>query len=137
MPQPTCPALSVPTCRLAAPSEPACHLSHCTRHCLSLVCALQRSLRGGVAYGDPLFRLASALGSIIWRSALLVLAGLRRLAPTRFPADYVEQQVGDARQGYNEVLKIMVRFAVVPVLTLLGMIAAGLKVAAATGRIAL
>jgi hypothetical protein len=55
----------------------------------------------------------------------------------RFPENYIEQQVNDARQGYNEVLKIMVRFAVVPVIALLATIAAGLKVGVATGRLQL
>ncbi|KAF5828116.1 hypothetical protein DUNSADRAFT_18186 [Dunaliella salina] len=61
--------------------------------CMQQLEAFQRSLRGDVAFGDPLFRVASALGSWIWRSALLVVAGMRKIWPTRFPEDYVQQQV--------------------------------------------
>jgi len=67
----------------------------------------------------------------------MVLAGLRTLSPVTFPPHFVQRQVMDARKGYNEVLKLMVRYAVVPVLVLLGVIGAGLKVAAATGKIVL
>eukprot|EP00983_Pelagomonas_calceolata_P059070 1145767-Pelagomonas_calceolata.AAC.4 len=45
--------------------------------------------------------------------------------------------VMDARMGYSEILKIMVRFAVVPVIALLGAVAAGLRIAAANGKIAM
>lgn len=46
-------------------------------------------------------------------------------------------QVMDARQGYNEVLKVMVRYAVLPVIALLGAVAAGLKAAVASGKLVL
>jgi hypothetical protein len=42
-----------------------------------------RSMRGGIAHGDPLFRLASAVGSLVWKSALFVIAGLRKIWPDR------------------------------------------------------
>lgn len=55
----------------------------------------------------------------------------------RFPRDFVQLQLLDARLGYSELLKVMVRFALVPVVAVLCAAGAALKAAAAAGHVRL
>ncbi len=78
-------------------------------------------------HGDLLFSLAAWLSRMIWRAAGLMVTLLKAVAPGSFRDSWVAENLRDYRKGYSEVLKVLTRFAAVPVLLLLGSIAFAMR----------
>ncbi len=74
-------------------------------------CVLPASLpRAGFLLGSPRLCVAH-----IW--PWLARASTRTVcARCRFPASYVTDRLWDARRGYSDLLKVVLRFAAVPIL---------------------
>ncbi|KAJ9515631.1 hypothetical protein QJQ45_021744 [Haematococcus lacustris] len=102
--------------------------------CMQQLEAFQRSLRPGVRHSDPWFALAGWVGAAVWRSAMLALHVAHALMPNRFPATFLEDRLADARKGYSDTLKVMARFAAVPILAVLALVAVLMRGALANVR---
>ncbi|GAX79224.1 hypothetical protein CEUSTIGMA_g6664.t1 [Chlamydomonas eustigma] len=96
-------------------------------HCVQMIEQMQRVQRPGIRYPDALFAFSGWLSSCIWRAAAVMVSVLHILAPKMFRPGWVKESLGDCRKGYNEVLKVLTRFAAAPILAFLATVAVILK----------
>mmetsp|Transcript_13422 Transcript_13422/g.32798 ORF Transcript_13422/g.32798 Transcript_13422/m.32798 type:complete len:168 (-) Transcript_13422:303-806(-) len=100
-------------------------------HCMQQLECFQRSLRGGIKWGDLIFAFGGFCAATVMRSALLMLRVLSAVMPARFPSTWFADAVTDARRGYADILKVTMRFAVGPILALIGVMAVAVRCALA------
>jgi len=92
-------------------------------HCLQTLEQMQRGLKPGVVYGDGSYAFAGWIGRLVWKAAAMMVGMLALFSPRQFRQTWVTEQLGDNRIGYSEVIKVLARYAALPVIAVLSVVA--------------